>query len=181
MVHPQPEDAGQPEAEPARKRRGDEAQEVVEHGDGLGHDHADGPGGEGDEEPGGGRHLGPPDGVLGVAQDAVEDVLRRDAGVNDGGDGDRGDGDALDRLEDCGAPGRGEGGRGDVGPDADVDDDGGDYVDGGVCDLQECQRLWPVVGALELGDGAEEDGMAGCRTKQIRFYSFGFDTIVGIA
>lgn len=49
MVHPQPEDARQSEAEPPSKRRSDEPDKIVEHWDGLGDHHSDGPDSQSDE------------------------------------------------------------------------------------------------------------------------------------
>lgn len=169
-MHPQPEDSRQPETEPASKRRGDDAQEVVEYGYGLGYHHTEGPDGQGDDEPGDGRQLGPPNGVLRVTEYAREDVLGRNVGVDDSRDSNCGNGDSPNHLADRGAPSSGKSRRWNVGPDVDVDDDSRDNVERGVCDLQECQSLWPVVRVFELGYDAEEDGVAGCGTMWIRIY-----------
>lgn len=101
-MHPQPENPGQPKTKPASKRRGDNTQEVVEYRDGLGDHHPEGPDAQGNEKPGDGRQLGSPDGVLRVAEDTHEDILRCDVGIDDGGDGNRGDSDSPDHFTDRG-------------------------------------------------------------------------------
>lgn len=104
MMHPQPEYARQPETEPAGKRRGDNPQEVVELGDRLGYHHPKRPGGQSDDEPGYCRQFCPPDGVLCVAKDAREDVLRCNVSIDDGRDGNGGDGNSPYDFADRGAP-----------------------------------------------------------------------------
>lgn len=70
------------------------------------------------------------------------------------------DGDAPDDLPHDGGSRGGEGGRGDRVADEDVDDDGGEEVQGEVEDLEESQGLGPVLRLLELGDDAEEARVA---------------------
>lgn len=104
MMHPQPEDAGQPETEPAGKRRCDNPQEVVKHGDRLGYHHPKCPDKQGYDKPGDGRQLRPPDSVLCVAKDACEEVLRCNMCIDDGSDGNGGDSNSPDDFADRDAP-----------------------------------------------------------------------------
>lgn len=161
-MHPQPEDTGQAVREPRGEERADEAQQRVEDGDGLGDDHGEGPDAHDDADPGDGRDLGAADHVLGVAEHAREDVLGGDVAVDDAGDDDGRDGDAPDGLAHGLGAGGGEGGRGHVRADEDVDDDGGEEVQGRVGDLEEGEGLGPVLGLLELANDGEEAGVGSC-------------------
>lgn len=106
--------------------------------------------------------------MLRVSKDACVDVLRRNVGVNDGGDSNCRDCNSPNCFADYNAASRRKSRRGDVWPDVDVDDDGGDNIESGVRYLQEGECLWPVIRIFELSDDAEEDGVASCERTRIR-------------
>lgn len=85
-MHPQPENTGQAVGEPANEGGSDETQQAVEDRDGLGDDHGESPDHEGDTPPRHGGELGPAFEVLGIAEQADEDVLGGHVTVDDSGD-----------------------------------------------------------------------------------------------
>lgn len=162
IAHPQPEDAGKTIREPADKQGAQETQQTVEDGNGLGNDHGERPHGKSHAEPRNDGDFGAADQVLAVAEDAAKDVLARDVAVNNTSNDNRGDGNAPDGLAHGGRAGSQEGGGWDVGTDVDVDDDGGDNVEGGVGDLEQGEGLGEIVGILKLANDAKEARVARC-------------------
>ena len=166
-MHEQPQNSREAVREPAHEQGADQAQEIVEHGDGFGDHEGDHPDGDRDADPARGALPRAPRDVLRAAEDPHEDVLGGDVAVDDAGDDDGGDGDAPDGPADLPGPGGRERGRGHVGPHVDVDDDGGDQVQRRVADLQERQRLGPVLGLLELRHDAEEARVPAERDRDV--------------
>lgn len=166
-MHPKPEDTGKTVGEPTSKQSANETEEVIEDGDGLGDDHGQSPDTEGDTNPGESGKLGAADHVLGVAEDALEDVGGGDVSVDNTGDDDGGNGDTPDNLAHGGGPSSGESGGGNIRADKDVDDDSGEEVKSGVDNLEESKSLGPILGLLELVDNSEKTRVAGERDGDV--------------
>lgn len=160
MMHPQPEDSRQTIREPTGKQGANETQEIVEDWDRFGNDERDGPDTKRNGNPCDARELGSSDHVLGVSEHAGEYVFGGDVSVDDTSDDDCRNSNAPNCLAHRGGTGCGQGGRGNVWANEDVDDDGSEKIQHRIANLEKRQRLGPILGLLELGDDAEEARMA---------------------
>jgi len=167
IMHPEPENTGKTIGEPTGEQSADETQKVVEDRDRLGDDHGQSPDTEGDADPGEGGELGAADHVLGVAEDALEDVGGGDVTVDDTSDDNGRDGDTPDDLAHGSRSSGRQSGRRNIRANEDVDDDSGEEVKGGVDNLEEGKSLGPVLRLLELVDNGEEARVAGERDGNV--------------
>lgn len=160
FIQEQPERAAQAVREPAGEQGADQAQQVVEDGDGLGDDPGDRPEHADDDDPDAETAPAALRHAIGAAVFAHVDVFGRHVAVDDACDDDGGDGDAVGDFADHGGGGA-EGGGCDVRAGVAVDDDGGDDVHARVTALEEEKGAGVVCGGVELGNEGEEGDVSG--------------------
>lgn len=161
------------EAHERAKQRTDQRNETAEHGHRAGDDVRDESDAGRTSDPGAPVDRRVVRQMLRAAEDADEDVLGGEVGVQRGGDDQPGQGEAVAHSL-HGHAGGAEGGRGHVGAAEVVDDDADDDVDGAHAGLAHDQRARVAPRVAHLGHDREVAGHAGEGEDERRQRRHGF-------